>query len=74
LCSGRSAARLSPLLRELRELYYLQTTPVILDDAKLHRFLGTLQNTPYPEGIRRTMDLYAASRHAGGGLPGGGPA
>jgi nucleoside-diphosphate-sugar epimerase len=50
----------SPLLRELRELYYLQTTPVILDDAKLHRLLGTLQKTPYPEGIRTTMEWYAA--------------
>lgn len=50
----------SPLLRELREMYYLQATPVILDDAKLGRFLGTLQKTPYPEGIRTTMEWYAA--------------
>jgi dTDP-D-glucose 4,6-dehydratase len=33
---------------------------VILDDAKLHRLLGTLQKTPYPEGIRTTMEWYAA--------------
>jgi len=33
-------AWVSPLLRELGEMHYLQTTPVILDDAKLRRFLG----------------------------------
>ncbi len=51
---------LSPLLRELREMYYLQTTPVILDDAKLRRLLGTLRKTPYPEGIQQTVAWYAA--------------
>jgi nucleoside-diphosphate-sugar epimerase len=50
----------SPLLRELREMYYLQTTPVILDDSKLRRFLGTLQKTPYLDGIRTTMEWYAS--------------
>jgi hypothetical protein len=36
-----------PLPRELRELYYLQTTPVILDDAQLQAFLRTVRKTPY---------------------------
>jgi hypothetical protein len=49
----------SPLLAELREMYYLQTTPVILDDAKLRRFLGDLRKTPYSEGIRTTVEWYA---------------
>ncbi len=47
---------ISPLLRELRELYYLQVTPAILDDAKLHRFLRTPPKTPYPDGIRTTIE------------------
>ena len=50
----------SPLLRELGEMYYLQTTPVILDDAKLRRFLGGVRKTPYDDGIRRTMEWYAS--------------
>jgi dTDP-D-glucose 4,6-dehydratase len=41
-------------------MYYLQTTPVILDDSKLRRFLGTLQKTPYLDGIRTTMEWYAS--------------
>ncbi len=49
----------SPLLAELREMYYLQTTPVILDDTKLSRFLGDLRKTPYPAGIRTTVEWYA---------------
>ena len=44
----------SPLLAELREMYYLQTT-----DTKLSRFLGALRKTPYPEGIRATVAWYA---------------
>lgn len=50
----------SSLLRELQEMYYLQTTPVILDDTKLRTFLGPLQKTPYTEGIRKTVAWYAA--------------
>jgi nucleoside-diphosphate-sugar epimerase len=49
----------SPLLAELREMYYLQTTPVILDDTNLSRFLGDRRKTPYPEGIRTTVEWYA---------------
>jgi nucleoside-diphosphate-sugar epimerase len=48
----------SPMLRELVELSYLGTTPVILDDSKLARHLGPLKKTPYHEGIRKTMDWY----------------
>ena len=44
-----------PLLRELVEMHYLWTTPVLLDDAKLHGVLGTIRKTPYAEGIRRSL-------------------
>lgn len=46
------------LLRELVEMHYLATTPVILDDSKLLRHLGNVQKTPYPEGIRQTAEWY----------------
>ena len=44
-----------PLLRELVEMHYLWTTPVLLDDAKLHGVLGTIRKTPYAEGIRQSL-------------------
>ncbi len=46
----------SPMMRELVEMSYLQTHPVLLDDTKLHTLLGTVVKTPYEEGIRRTLD------------------
>jgi nucleoside-diphosphate-sugar epimerase len=52
------------LLRELVELHYLGTTPVILDDTKLHKHLGAVRKTPYREGIRQTMNWYKSN--AGG--------
>lgn len=44
-----------PLMRELVEMHYLQTDPVILDDSRLHALLGDLRKTPYAEGIRQTL-------------------
>ncbi|MDE3156495.1 MAG: NAD(P)H-binding protein [Acidobacteriota bacterium] len=46
----------SPMMRELVEMSYLQTHPVLLDDSKLHALLGTVPKTPYEDGIRRTID------------------
>ncbi|HVW76324.1 MAG TPA: NAD-dependent epimerase/dehydratase family protein [Alloacidobacterium sp.] len=44
-----------PMLRELVEMHYLQTSPVILDDSRLATLLGGLQKTPYKEGIRQVL-------------------
>jgi nucleoside-diphosphate-sugar epimerase len=54
------AGLVHPMSRELVELHYLGTTPVILDDSKLERHLGWLQKTPYRDGIRATMESYRA--------------
>jgi hypothetical protein len=43
------------MMRELAEMSYLQTTPVLLDDSALRAVLP-LQKTPYEEGIRLTLD------------------
>ena len=56
----------NPLLRELREMYYLGETPVILDDSRLEALIGPLQKTPYEKGIRETM---AWMKTAGGTEP-----
>ncbi len=50
----------SPLMRELSEMAYLQTNPLLLDDSKLRNVLPGLVKTPYAEGIRRTVAAYAA--------------
>lgn len=47
-----------PIMRELVEMHYLITTPVLMDDSALHRLLGPIRKTPYDEGLRRTFDAY----------------
>lgn len=46
----------SGLMRELSEMSYLQSHPVILDDARLHQALGQVRKTSYEEGIRLTLE------------------
>jgi nucleoside-diphosphate-sugar epimerase len=48
-----------PLLREMAEMHYLLTEPVILDDSALQRLIGPVVKTPYVEGIRRTSAALA---------------
>jgi len=46
----------NPLMRELVEMHYLQTNPVVLDDAALRGLLGEIKKTTYEEGIRRSVE------------------
>ena len=43
-------------VRELVEMHYLQTTPVIMDDTALRSLLGDVRATPYDEAIRLTLE------------------
>ena len=52
----RVAGLFNPVLRELVEMHYLWTTPVKLDDTRLRQLQPNLHKTPYPEGIRQTID------------------
>ena len=45
----------NPLLREMVEMHYLLTEPVIMDDSALAALIGPIAKTPYPEGIRQTL-------------------
>lgn len=45
----------NPLMREMVEMHYLLTEPVIMDDSALQRLIGPIAKTPYPEGIRQTL-------------------
>lgn len=57
---GKTALRVTglfdPMLRELVEMHYLQTEPVVLDDSALQALIGPIRKTSYEEGIRRSLD------------------
>jgi nucleoside-diphosphate-sugar epimerase len=43
------------LIREMVEMNYLFTEPVIMDDGALRRLIGPIRTTSHAEGIRRTL-------------------
>ena len=52
----------NPVMRELVEMHYLVTDPVVLDDTALRTLIGPLGKTSYEEGIARSVE--AARRDA----------
>ena len=52
-----------PIMRELVEMNYLLTDPLILDDSALSAMLGNVKKTPLDEGLRQSLELPAASTH-----------
>jgi len=59
LVAGKTMLRLlglfNPLLRELVEMHYLATDPVILDDSALRELLGPISKTSYDDGVRACL-------------------
>ena len=47
--------------REMVEMHYLQTDPVLMDDSRLVRLLGGVQRTSYDDGIRLTLEAMRTS-------------
>jgi nucleoside-diphosphate-sugar epimerase len=45
----------NPFFREVLEMHYLWTTPVVLDDSRLRHLLPNLHKTSYEDGIRETI-------------------
>ena len=66
IVAGKTTLRLmglfSPLMRELVEMHYLQTDPVLMDDSRLVKLLGGIQRTSYEEGIRLTLEAMEATQ------------
>jgi nucleoside-diphosphate-sugar epimerase len=64
--AGKTMLRLiglfKPLMRELVEMHYLQTDPVIMDDTALQQLIGPIRKTPYAEGVRRTLAALESKR------------
>jgi nucleoside-diphosphate-sugar epimerase len=50
-----------PIMRELAEMNYLQSDPILLDDSALHALLPEMHVTSYDDGIAQTL---AAMRSA----------
>jgi len=48
----------NPVMRELAEMNYLITSPVLLDDSALEKLLGPLNKTSYADGLRLTFEAY----------------
>ncbi len=65
---GKTMLRLiglfNPMMRELAEMHYLQTDPLIMDDTALQSLIGPIRKTPYAEGIRQTLAAVADTRAA----------
>ncbi|MCA1325172.1 NAD-dependent epimerase/dehydratase family protein [Herbaspirillum sp. alder98] len=57
--AGKTMLRLvglfNPFMREMVEMHYLLTRPVIMDDSALHELIGPIKKTPYAEGIRACL-------------------
>jgi len=56
----RALGLFNTLMRELVEMHYLQTDPVILDDTALQSLIGPLRKTSYEEGIARSVEAARA--------------
>ncbi|MFB0699993.1 hypothetical protein [Pseudomonas protegens] len=50
-----------PLLREMVEMHYLISSPLILDDSALQALIGPIAKTSYAQGVRQTLAASASA-------------
>lgn len=66
IVAGKAMLRLmglfNPLMREMVEMHYLLTDPVLMDDSRLSRLLGGIERTSYDEGIQLTLAAMPATK------------
>lgn len=62
----RIAGLFSPFMRELVEMHYLITDPLIMDDTALQQLIGPLGKTPYAQGLRESVEAARRARAANG--------
>jgi nucleoside-diphosphate-sugar epimerase len=57
--AGKTMLRLlglfNPMMRELAEMHYLLTDPVLMDDSALQQLIGPVRKTSYEEGVRQCL-------------------
>jgi nucleoside-diphosphate-sugar epimerase len=67
--AGKTLLRLiglfKPFMRELVEMHYLLTNPVLMDDAALQQLIGPLRKTSYADGLRLTLEAMRQSQRNG---------
>jgi nucleoside-diphosphate-sugar epimerase len=67
--AGKTMLRLlgvfNPLLREMVEMHYLLTDPVLMDDSALQDLIGPIRKTSYPDGVKQCLAALRAGTHAG---------
>jgi nucleoside-diphosphate-sugar epimerase len=51
----------NPIMREMVEMHYLQTNPVLLDDSALCGLLGPIHKTSYEDGVRICFEAAKAA-------------
>ena len=54
----------NPLMREMVEMHYLQTDPLIVDDTALTGLLGPIAKTSYPDGIAQSVAAAKAAKQS----------
>jgi nucleoside-diphosphate-sugar epimerase len=68
MVAGKTALRVlglfNPIMREMVEMHYLQTDPVVLDDSALRALIGPVRKTTYEDGIRLAFDAARAAAPA----------
>ncbi|CAM4166783.1 NAD-dependent epimerase/dehydratase family protein [Roseateles saccharophilus] len=64
--AGKTMLRLiglfNPFMREMVEMNYLMTEPLLMDDSALQRLIGPIRKTPYAEGVRQMLAAVAKTR------------
>ncbi|HZZ10115.1 MAG TPA: NAD-dependent epimerase/dehydratase family protein [Paraburkholderia sp.] len=65
MVAGKTTLRLlglfNPLMREMVEMNYLMTEPVVMDDTALTALIGPIVKTSYEDGIRHAFDAARAA-------------
>lgn len=64
--AGKTMLRLiglfNPFMREMVEMNYLMTEPLLMDDSALQRLIGPIRKTPYAEGVRQMLAAFTQTR------------
>jgi nucleoside-diphosphate-sugar epimerase len=72
--AGKAMLRLiglfNPFMREVAEMHYLLTEPVLMDDSALRSLIGPIHKTSYEEGVRQTLAALTQVDLRGGGARG----
>ncbi|HEX4153244.1 MAG TPA: NAD-dependent epimerase/dehydratase family protein [Steroidobacteraceae bacterium] len=71
---GKAVLRLmglfNPVMREMVEMHYLLTDPLILDDSALRQLIGPIHKTSYAEGVRQMLAALESKRAQAGSAVG----